>query len=826
MKKKKNKNATIIQGKGSSAGEAKSSVQKRKSSGVLFFDEIYENGMIRDGDRYVLCYSFSNIDYLSFDKTKQDNIYEKYQELLNSLPCDMTYQELLMNREYDRAVLESVLISENNNLAGGSKMLSLLEEDYKKLQKKRINECVRKECTTQLVGVISYTPNGKLDSPDTLFQYYESIEKTLDEINVKTKILTPEEILGIYHDIYQPDGHADFRLPQNLYKHGMALSDYVSPSHIRLDPIKYIETGSNFGRVMYLKRFSRDIDDSFLSDLLDHPYKITVSKHIRRLDKDESAQILKNNLDALEGQLEKRREINSKRGSSYIPYRLRDKEKEIERIQEKLAGTNCDLFEAGLFIYFSAGSKEELEDLTKYLQNLARKHQCVIDALTRQQEKGLKAILPIAKNSFNNMSGNNINFFWLTDELANLIPFSSIDYIDSGGFCYGRKNKSNKLLIIDRTKGLNANGFVFGASGSGKSFFVKATEMIPAMFKFTDDEFIIIDPENEYKEIIEKFGGTIVSIAPDSPTHINLFDTDLSFSENGISALSNKKEFIMMVVEQIKGEQLSASERSMVNRCVTIAYQSFLDSNGEAPLPTLQDFWNILKKQNTKVSDNLCDDLELYISGSFDMFAHHTNIEYNNRFMLFDINNMGGQLQTVGMQILLELVWQRVRRNKENGVRTWVWIDEFVIVLNDEKSSAFFETVYQRIRKYGGVPTALTQNISRALTNSHAMNMLKNSEFVVFLREKEDDLKYILDNYKLSPAQKKLITSDEPGRGLIIAGNKIVEFENKIPKTTMMYKVCQTTFGEDKKLIQRRAYRASKNTFYEFSKNREKRKGA
>ncbi len=825
MKQKKSKGTTVISTSGASEKNVKSSVQKKRSADVLFFDEIFENGMIRDGDRYILCYCFSNIDYLSYSDTKQDRVYEKYQELLNTLPCDMTYQEIMMNREYDRDILEEALISDNEGISGGSKMLSKLETDYKMLQKKRINECIRRECTAQLVGVIAYTPSGKLDSPDTLFQYYESIEKTLDEINVKTRILTPEEILSIYHDIYQPDRHTDFRLPQNLYRHGMALSDYVSPSHIRLDPIKYIETGSTFGRVMYLKRFSRDIDDRFLTDMLEHPYKITISKHIRRLDKDESAQILKNNLDALEGQLEKRREINSKRGSSYIPYRLRDKEKEIERVQEKLAGTNCDLFEAGFFFYFSAGSKEELEELTKYLQNLARKHQCVIDTLTRQQDKGLKAILPIANNSFNFSNGNNINFFWLTDELANLIPFSSVDYIDKGGFCYGRKDKSSKLLIIDRTKGLNANGFVFGASGSGKSFFVKATEMIPAMFKFKNDEFIIIDPENEYKEIIKKFGGTIVSIAPDSPTHINLFDTDLSFSEDGVSALSTKKEFIMMVVEQIKGEPLTASERSMVNRCVTIAYQDFVDSNGEAPLPTLQDFWKILKSQDSEISDKLCDDLELYISGSFDMFAHHTNIEYNNRFMLFDISNMGGQLQMVGMQILLELVWQRVRRNKENGVRTWVWIDEFVIVLNDKKSSAFFETVYQRIRKYGGVPTALTQNISRALTNSHAMNMLKNSEFVVFLRQKEDDLKYILDNYRLSPSQVKLITADEPGKGLIIAGNKIIEFDNKIPKTTMMYKVCQTTFGENKKLTRRRSYRMSKNTFYESSKNRQNRKG-
>lgn len=290
----------------------------------------------------------------------------------------------------------------------------------------------------------------------------------------------------------------------------------------------------------------------------------------------------------------------------------------------------------------------------------------------------------------------------------------------------------------------------------------------------------------------------MVTIAPDSPTHVNLFDTDLSFTENGISAVSMKKEFIMMFIEQVKGESLTATERSMVNRCITIAYKDFVESNGTAPLPTLQDFYRILKEQNSDASDKLCDELELYVSGSFDMFAHKTNVEFNNRFLLFDINHMGDQLQSVGMQILLELLWQRVRKNRERGIRTWVWADEFSVVLNNKKSSEFFATVFSRIRKYDGVATGLTQNVSKVLSNEAAMTMLKNSEFVCFLRQKEDDLKYILDNYNLSQSQIKSITSDQPGHGIIIAGNKVIEFENLLDKNTEIYKICSTKPGEDK----------------------------
>lgn len=773
---------------------ARKSRQKKKSADILMFDEIFENGVIRDGDSYILCYKFTNLDYQMYSDAKKDGVYEKYQELLNSLPRDITYQELLINREFNRESLEKAMLPKSN--PNNTEVLRNLSEDYAEIQNKRIAECVDKECSQLLVGVIRYKLSGKLDSPDTLFQLYEGFERILDDMNVKAKILSPEEVLSIYHEIYQPGSLSDFRLPNNIYRYGMSLSDYVAPSHICTDAIKYIEIGSKFSRALYIKTFGRTVDDQFLTDMLDHPYKIAISKHVRRLDDDESSQLLKNQLDSLEGQLEKRRETNAKRGTNYIPYRLRDKEKEIERVQGKLAESNCDLFEVGIFFYLSADSKSELEDLTKYLQNRAKKHQCRIDTLTRQQDKGLKAVLPLANNPFGD-KGSNINLFWLTDELANLIPFSSVDYVNEKGICYGRKNKSRKLIVIDRTQELNANGFITGSSGAGKSMFVKS-EMFAAMFKYPNDEFLIIDPENEYKPLIEPFGGTIVSIAPDSPTHLNLFDTDVSFSENGISAVSMKKEFIMMFVEQVKGETLTATERTIVNRCVTSVYEDYVNSNGQAQLPTLTDFYNVLKAQNSETADKLCDALELYISGSFDMFAHHTNIEYNNRFILFDINHMGDMLQIVGMQVLLELIWQRVRMNKKRGVRTWLWADEFSIVLNNEKSSAFFERVFQRIRKYGGVATGLTQNVENVFKNARAVNMFKNSEFVVLLRQKDDDLKAVLNNYDLSASQIKSITGDNPGHGIIMAGNKVIEFENLLDKNTEMYKICSTKFSEEK----------------------------
>lgn len=299
-------------------------------------------------------------------------------------------------------------------------------------------------------------------------------------MDVKTNILPPEEVLRIYHDIYQPDGQSDFRLPNNIYRYGMNLSDYVAPSHICTDGLKYIEIGSCFARVLYIKNFGRNIDDRFLSDMLNHSHKICISKHIRRLEESETDKLLKAQIDSIEGELEKRREINAKRGTAYIPFRLRDKEAEIERVQDKLSGTNCELFETCVFFYLTAETKEELEDLTKFLKTQARKHRCNLDTLTWRQEKGLIAILPLANNPFN-AGGDSVNYFWLTDELANLMPFSSVDYVTPNGICYGVIRDTKKPIIIDRTQELNANGFYMGVSGGGKSFLTK-TEMFGAMF--------------------------------------------------------------------------------------------------------------------------------------------------------------------------------------------------------------------------------------------------------------------------------------------------------------------------------------------------------
>lgn len=476
-----------------------------------------------------------------------------------------------------------------------------------------------------------------------------------------------------------------------------------------------------------------------------------------------------------------------------------------------LGSSNCDLFSFATYIYVSAKSEKELQDLVEYIKLTASRHQVVVDILTgaSMQEEGWKTVLPFA-NPSTTKDGSYIGqpFYLPTDEVANFIPFSYLNIINPTGIGYGLNSITNTPIIIDRSEAMNGNGFTLGTSGSGKSMFTKA-EFFSAMMKYTNDEFFIIDPENEYRALAEAtekvpfkpFDAEIIKLSPNTNTYVNIFDTDLSYSEDGSSAVTMKSDFIMTFCEAAKGFSLTATERSIIDRCVKIVYKEYIKTNDKSKTPTLPQFYDTLKHQPEKEAEDIALSLELFVSGSFNIFSHPTNVKYHKNIIIWDIFELGEQLKTVGLLVLLETLWQRVIENKHKGIRTWVWTDEFSIMFNDNASEVFrtgefFEKIYKRIRKHGGIASGATQNISEVIQSKQAMTMLQNSEFLVLLAQKDEDLSVLKQMLNLSDAQAKYIDTDEPGKGLIKLGKRIIPFENKIPKSSLMYKICSTKFKE------------------------------
>ena len=811
--KKNNKIVMVDERKKEQKGFSKKKKKARTAQDTIPFDEVYENGLFRMDETFSILFMYDNIDYKVMRDDEKTAFYEKYMHFLNTLPQDVQYQELILNYPTNREMLESAMIPKQENQICSRAVY----HDYCHVMEGIINVAANQSCEQVILAAMSFTPRTKLDNVGILFKHFKTLQDEALAFSVRVTQLMPDAALEKLHHLCHMTDKEPFLLPTNFLQCDVNLKDYIAPASFTFKS-KYIEMGSSFASVMFVRRFSYESDDEFIIDLLDNTYDIAVSKHMYRMDKSDSMKIMKRQMDDLEGSMEKRREINTKRGGEYVPYRLKQREQALKEMQEKLGGSNCDLFAYGTYIYVAADSLEQLNDLKDYIKAIALRHQVVVDVLTGvpQQELGLQCIMPFA-NPAKTRDGGYLGqpFYLLTDEVANLIPFSYRNNINPAGLIYGINQITNTPIIIDRTEEMNANGFTLGTSGSGKSVFTKA-EFFAAAMKYTDDEFIIIDPENEYRPLgssangkTPPFDAEIIKLSPNTDTYINIFDTDMTYSEDGASAVQMKVDFVMTFCEVVKGSALTAKERSVIDRCTKMVYMDYVTSNGDKnKLPNLTDFYAALKKQTEKEAADIALSLETYVTGSFNIFAHDTNIQYNKHFIIFDIFEMGNQLQTVGLMVLLEILWQRVIQNKLRGVRTWVWTDEFSIMFNDDstgifRTGDFFEKVYKRIRKHGGVATGATQNISEVIKSKQAMTMLQNSEFLVLLAQKEDDLEILQKMFRLSDNQAKYLDIDESGKGLIKCGKRIIPFSNLLPTDSLMYKICTTKFKDIQAQIKR-----------------------
>ena len=763
------------------------------------FIEAYDNGLfLVDEDKYTLIFAFENIDYSLIRDSEQVEVYQKYIRLLNSLPTDIEYQEFIMNTEIDISMLEKALIPPvlNDNID------KVLYQDYCKVMKSYIDETNDGSARKIMLAALSYKPFNKIDNVNILFTHYHSLRDFFVACKSDTHQLQPMEVFSLLHKFYHQFSETEFLLPKNFLSRGHRIKDYIAPSMFNFKP-REIEIGMAYTRILFVKKYDRELDDGFIKDLLDNKEKICVSKHVIRMDKGKAAENIRKRVNEVQGRIQGRMEKNHKKGGDFVPFTYREKLQELEELQSSLSDSNCELFKIAVFVAVSAETKEDLEELTKYVRKKANDHQVVLDVLVGEQEKGLTTVLPFGNNQFRTKDSSKF-YHLLSDAAGVLIPFSTVDHFSQKGICYGTSINSltKSIITLDRTQEMNSNGFTLGTSGSGKSMFTKA-EIIDVLMKNPEDEIIVIDPENEYLPLVREYDGEILKLSPDSPTHFNVFDTDLSYAEEGTNAIAIKSQFIMTIVETAKGFELTSGEKSIIDRCVKQLYRQFTASDGDKDmLPTLVDFYDLLLKQEEQEAHDIATCIELYAKGSFNVFAHHTNVNIAKRFLVIDIFEMGEQLRAVGLQVILEYLWQRVIENKAKGKRTWIWIDEFSYFFTDgegkgtTRSGDFFAKVYKRIRKHGGTVTGITQNITEVLESKQAQRMLGNAEFVVLLQQKKEDLVAVTKLFDLSDSQAAYLKTGELGSGLIICGQKIIPFHKPIPQDSMMYKISTTKMSD------------------------------
>ena len=547
--------------------------------------------------------------------------------------------------------------------------------------------------------------------------------------------------------------------------------------------------GDKFGRVLFLKDYASYIKDSMINELTSLNRNLMLSIDIIPVPTDEAVRELQTRLLGVETNVTnwQRRQNSNNNFSAVVPYDLEQQRKETREMLDDLTTRDQRMLFAVVTLVHLADSKEELDSDTEALQSIARKHLCQLAPLNWQQADGLVTALPLGLRRISALRT------LTTEALAVLMPFKAQEIRHQGGVYYGQNVISRNLILANRKELLNGNGFVLGVSGSGKSFTAKRE--LAALALSTDDDIICIDPESEYQPIIEGLGGEVVNISATSPNHINAMDMEQGYGD-GENPVVLKSEFLLSLCEQLMGSrQLSAKEKSIIDRCTAQCYHDYIRGGYQGSVPTLRDFHAELLRQPEPEARDVALAIELFTEGSLNTFAKSTNVDTNSRILCYDIRDLGKQLLPVGMLVVLDSVFNRIIRNRRLGRSTWVYIDEIYLLFQHEYSANFLFTLWKRVRKYGACCTGLTQNVDDLLQSHTARTMLANSEFLVMLNQASTDRAELAHLLNISDNQLSYITNVDFGRGLIKCGSAIVPFMDHFPKNNL-YRLMSTKLSE------------------------------
>ena len=569
---------------------------------------------------------------------------------------------------------------------------------------------------------------------------------------------------------------------------GHSFKDTICPDSLEFKKDHFV-MGNKYGRVLFLKEYASYIKDSMINELTGLNRNLMLSIDIIPVPTDEAVRELQNRLLGVETNVTnwQRRQNSNNNFSAIVPYDLEQQRKETREMLDDLTTRDQRMLFAVVTLVHLADSKKELDSDTEALQSIARKHLCQLAPLSWQQADGLVTALPLGLRRISALRT------LTTEALAVLMPFKAQEIRHQGGVYYGQNVISRNLILANRKELLNGNGFVLGVSGSGKSFTAKRE--LAALALSTDDDIICIDPESEYRPIIEGLGGEVVNISATSPNHINAMDMEQGYGD-GENPVVLKSEFLLSLCEQLMGSrQLSAKEKSIIDRCTAQCYHGYIRGGYQGSVPTLRDFHAELLRQPEPEARDVALAIELFTEGSLNTFAKPTNVDTNSRILCYDIRDLGKQLLPVGMLVVLDSVFNRIIRNRRLGRSTWVYIDEIYLLFQHEYSANFLFTLWKRVRKYGACCTGLTQNVDDLLQSHTARTMLANSEFLVMLNQASTDRAELARLLNISDNQLSYITNVDFGRGLIKCGSAIVPFMDHFPKNNL-YRLMSTKPSE------------------------------
>ena len=746
--------------------------------------KVAENGIFEVArNRFSKCYRFQDINYTTTNETEQIDIFERYCKFLNSL--DVNFKITINNKNKDmEQVRDYVFLQKQNDGYDGFRRI------YNDIMEQKIHEG-RQGIEQERYLTITIERKNFEEAKAQFATIEASVHKAFGELGAEIVPLSGNERIKVLYDYYHlgDENSFDFDI-REARKVGADFRNDLCNGMIQFYP-DYFKDEKKFCRALFIKKYPSSLSDRFLNEITSLPVHSITSIDVVPIPKDMTTKILQKKYLGIESDIIKQQRVRNKNNdfSSEISYNKRIEKKEIEEIMDDVRENDQCLYYVSVTIILMADTKEELDSMTETVETIGKRNSVTIEEHYLKQRESLNTALPIGVRQVETMRT------MLTQSLAVLMPFNVQELNDKQGCYYGINQVSKNINIGNRKKLINGNGFVFGVPGSGKSFFCKME--MGNVFLSGNDEIIVIDPMNEYFDIAETYGGTVVNMSTYTDNYVNPLEMDVwSLDLNDSKGMIREKgEFMLGLCEQCMGESLNSRQKSIIDRCVRKLYIEIARSR-EKYVPIMSDFYEILMNQPEDEAKDIALSLELFVNGSLNIFNHQTNVDVDNRFTVYGIRDLGTELSPITMLVMMESIQNRIIANGKRGIATWLYIDEFHVLLNSEYSAKYLQQLWKKVRKQGGLCTGITQNIVDLLQNYTATTMLANSEFVALLKQANTDSSRMAEVIGVSEAQLRFVTNTSSGMGLMKCGNVVIPFDNTIEKGTDLYNLYNTNIHE------------------------------
>ena len=752
----------------------------RKVQDVIPIQQIWEDGIFLAGGRFAKTFRFSDINYQVASEPDKLKMIRAYCALINSLDCSATTKITVFNHKMSQINFEKSILMEMQWDG-----LDAYREEYNQML---LDKATNGNGIVQEKFITVSIRKRDVDAARSFFTRMEAeLSSHFAALGSSCAPMNAIERLQTLHRFYRRGEENEFRFSlRDSARKGHSFRDYICPDAIERHS-DYLQIGDRFARVLYLKDYASYIRDDFVSELTDLNRDMMLSIDMVPIPTEEAVREVENRLLGVETNITnwQRKQNQNNNFSATVPYDMELQRKESKEFLEDLTTRDQRMIFGILTMVITADTKEQLDTDTEAVLSAARKRMCQMAVLKYQQMDGLNTVLPIGTRKIN-------AFRTLTTEsVAVFMPFKVQEIMDKGGIYFGENAISHNLIMCNKENLLNQSAFLLGVPGSGKSFCAK--ELMTFLMLNTEDDILVCDPEGEYAPLVEAMGdiGSVIHVSAGGRDRLNAMYMVDGYGEN--NPIVVKSEFIMSLIEQIDKKGVGPQHKSIIDRCITIVYRNAAYTGTVPTLCTLRD---TLLDQPEPEAKQIALSLELYTTGSLDIFGKQSNVNLDKRVVVFDIHGLGAQLKPTGLLVITDTMLNRVTLNWKRGKRTHVFIDEFHVVFENEFSAAFFNSAWRQFRKRNAFPTAITQNVEYLLDSVQASTMLSNSEFIVMLNQAASDREKLGKLLNISNEQMNYITNVEAGSGLIRYGSALVPFVNRFPKATKLYQLMTTKPGE------------------------------